>query len=336
MLWHIILPLLQEGWPMAFRIRRRFQVLAPGSSLRRRVAYSLAVVRLILVPVIVLAVYYLLQVGFIVDRIVSFDAPAATLAQQATIEMLDARRTERNYLLVYDPASLQAARESLDKIEQILIAIRELNPADQELTQQALNALHQYRQRFETAVTAVGQPGQAPRERIDAVVLAYEKDLDNLLKSAGRKTRAQLIEDLRAGVDSFDAQISKTAQEENPALRLITAGLQSSGQGVLDMASQLEARNWRRIESDHRKAQRLISRAEWSLTIVSVITFLVSVWISFVLPRQVVKPLLSLKEAMNHAAAGNYEIDFDIQGEGEVVQLANSIRNLIAHVREVR
>ncbi len=321
---------------MAFRIRRRFQVLAPGSSLRRRVAYSLAVVRLILVPVIVLAVYYLLQVGFIVDRIVSFDAPAATLAQQATIEMLDARRTERNYLLVYDPASLQAARESLDKIEQILIAIRELNPADQELTQQALNALHQYRQRFETAVTAVGQPGQAPRERIDAVVLAYERDLDNLLKSAQRKTRAQLIEDLRAGVDSFDAQISKTAQEENPALRLITAGLQSSGQGVLDMASQLEARNWRRIESDHRKAQRLISRAEWSLTIVSVVTFLVSVWISFVLPRQVVKPLLSLKEAVDHAAAGNYEIDFDIQGEGEVVQLANSIRNLIAHVREVR
>jgi CHASE3 domain sensor protein len=321
---------------MAFRIRRRFQVLAPGSSLRRRVAYSLAIVRLILVPVIVLAVYYLLEVGFIVDRIVSFDAPAATFAQQATIEMQDARHTERNYLLVNDPASLQATRESLDKIEQILIAIRDLNPADQEFTQQALNALHQYRQRFEAGVAAVGQPGQAPGERIDAVVLAYERDLDNLLKNSRRKTRAQLIEDLRAGVDSFDAQISKTAQVGNPALRQITADMQSSGQSVLDLASQLEARNWRRIESDHRKAQRLISRAEWSLTIVSVITFLVSVWISFVLPRQVVKPLLSLKEAVDHAAAGNYEIDFDIQGEGEVVQLANSIRNLIAHVREVR
>ena len=32
--------------------------------------------------------------------------------------------------------------------------------------------------------------------------------------------------------------------------------------------------------------------------------------------------------------AGNYEIEFDIQGEGEVVQLANSIRLLIAHLRE--
>jgi CHASE3 domain sensor protein len=321
---------------MQSRIRRSFRVLAPGSSLRRRIAYSLAIVRLILVPVIVLAVYYLLQVGFIVDRIVSYDAPAATLAQQATIEMLDARRGERNYLLLNDPASLQAVHDSLARIEQILSAIRDLNPSDQEFTQQALDALHQYRQKFDSAVALVGKPGQAPADRINAVVTAYEHDLDNLLASTRYKSRATLVDELRNRVDSFDAQISRTTQEVNPALRQITVDLQSSGQGVLDLASQLEARNWGRIESDHRKAQRLISRAEWSLSIVSVITFLVSVWISFVLPRQVVKPLISLKEAVDHAAGGNYEIDFHIEGEGEVVELANSIRNLIAHVREVK
>lgn len=321
---------------MPSRIRRSFRVLAPGSSLRRRVAYSLAIVRLILVPVIVLAVYYLFQVGFIVDRIVSYDAPAATLAQQATIEMLDARRSERNYLLLNDPASLQAVRDSIGKVEQILNAIRDLNPSDQELTQQALNALHQYRQQFETAVALMGKPGQAQADRINEVVRAYERDLDNLIKSAPHKSRAHLIEELRERVDSFDTQISKTVQEGNPALRQITNDLQNSGRQVLDLASQLETRNWGRIESDHRKAKRLISRAEWSLAIVSTITFLVSVWISFVLPRQVVKPLISLKEAVDHAAAGNYEIDFDIQGAGEVVELANSIRNLIAHLREVK
>lgn len=321
---------------MESRIRRVFRILAPGSSLRRRVAYSLAVVRAILVPVIVLAVYYLFQIGFIVDHIVSYDAPAATLAQQATIEMLDSRRAERNYLLLNDMASLQAVRESIGKIEQILEAIRDLNPSDQELTQKSLDAIHQYRERVETAVALVGKPGQAPADRINAVVAAYEQDLDNLLKSARYKRRSQLVDELRNRVDSFDTQISKTVQEVSPALRQITVDLQTSGQDVLDLASQLEARNWGRIENDHRKAQRLIARAEWSLGIVSVITFLVSVWISFVLPRQVVKPLVSLKEAVDHAAAGNYEIDFDIQGEGEVVELTNSIRNLIAHVREVR
>ena len=77
---------------MRLGIRRSFKVLAPGGSLRKRVALSLAVVRLILVPVIFFAVYYLLVVGRIVERIVSFDAPAATLSQQASIEMLEARR----------------------------------------------------------------------------------------------------------------------------------------------------------------------------------------------------------------------------------------------------
>jgi methyl-accepting chemotaxis protein len=298
------------------------------------VAYSLAIVRLILVPVIFLAVYYLLEIGWIVDRIVSFDAPAATLAQQASIKMLEARHDERNYLLLYDPASLQAGRDALQSTEQTLIAIRDLQPNDENLTQQTLDALHRYEQQFEAAVTAIGQPGQAPADRIDAVLMTYEQDLDSLLKSERYKTRAQLVDELRNRVGSFDAQITKTVQEGNPALRHITVDLQNAGQDVLGLTAKLEARSWDRVEHDHRKARRLISAAEWSLSVVSAITLLVSVWISFVLPQQVVKPLISLREAVDHAAAGNYEIDFDIQGKGEVVQLADSIRLLIAHLRE--
>jgi nitrogen fixation/metabolism regulation signal transduction histidine kinase len=315
-------------------IRRRFQVLAPGASLRRRVAYSLAIVRLILVPVIFLAIYYLLEIGWIVDRIVSFDAPAATLAQQASITMLEARHAERNYLLLYDPTSLQSSRDSIQKIEQIMSAISDLQPSDEAMTQETLAALGRYNERFEAAVTVIGQPGQAPADRIDAVLMTYENDLDNLLKSDRYKTRAQLVDELRNRVGSFDAQITKTVQEGDPALRHITVDLQSTGQEVLTLTGKLEAKSWDRVEHDHRKARRLSSAAEWSLSIVSAITLLVSVWISFTLPKQVVKPLISLKEAVDHAAAGNYEIEFDIQGEGEVVQLADSIRLLIAHLRE--
>jgi nitrogen fixation/metabolism regulation signal transduction histidine kinase len=319
---------------MRLAIRRSFKVLAPGGSLRRRVALSLAVVRLILVPVIFFAIYYLLVVGRIVDRIVSFDAPAATLSQQASIEMLEARRAERNYLLLYDPSSLQANRESISKLEQILRAIRELNAADQPLTDQALAALHQYDEEFKNAVASMQKPGEAPADRIQSVLQAYEKDLGSILKGARNKPQEQLIEELRARIGSFDTQITKTAQEGNPALKQITTDLQNSGQDVLRLTSELEARNWDRIDGDHRRARRLISHSEWALSIVSAITLLVSIWISFVLPQQVVRPLMSLKEAVDHAAAGNYEIEFEIRGEGEVVQLANSIRLLISHVKE--
>jgi CHASE3 domain sensor protein len=319
---------------MKLAIRKSFQIFAPGGSLRRRVAYSLALVRLILVPVIILAVYYLFKMGFIVDRIVNVDAAAATYAQQASIEMLEARRVERNYLLLRDAANLQANREAVAKAREVFEGIRKLGPDNDSATDMAEAELNQYEKQFAAAVEAMQQPGKMPSDRIQAVVRAYEQDLNELLKAAKYRKRSQLVEDLRKQVGSFDAQISETVKEGNPALRQVTEDLQTSSQRILQLASQIEKQNWGRVENDRFEARRLLREAEWALSIVSALTLLFSVWVSLILPRQVVKPLMSLKEAVDHAAAGNYEIDFDIQGEGEVVELAKSLQNMFSAVRQ--
>jgi methyl-accepting chemotaxis protein len=319
---------------MRFGIRKKFKILAPGNSLRKRVAYSLAIARFILVPVILLAVYYLFEMGWIVDRIVNVDAPAATLAQKASIEILEARRAERNYLLLHDPSYLAANREALGRTKQILSQIQELEPQDMGETQKALEALAIYEQRVDAAALAMAQPGQADADRIQAVVRAYENDLNDLLRGARLKKRAQLIEELRNRVGSFDTQISETVQAGNPALAPVTADLQTSSQEVLGFLSELETENWKGVENDRRAARRLLHQAEWALSIVSAITLLFSVWVSFVLPRQVVKPLISLREAVDHAAQGDSAIELEIEGRGEVADLARSVRNLIAQLRQ--
>jgi CHASE3 domain sensor protein len=319
---------------MRLGIRKRFKILAPGNSLRKRVAYSLAIARAILVPVIFLAVYYLFEMGWIVDRIVNVDAPAATLAQQASIEMLEARRAERNYLLLHDRSYLAANRESLGRTRQIVSQIQDLEPQDLGETQKALEALGVYEQRVSAAAAAVAVPGQGDADRIQAVVRAYEKDLNDLLQGAKLKRREQLIEELRNRVGSFDTQISETVQESNPSLAPVTADLQTSSQQVLGFLSSLETENWKRVESDHKEARRLMRSAEWALSIVSVITFVFSVWVSFILPRQVVKPLISLREAVDHAAQGGGAIDLEIEGRGEVADLARSVHNLIVQLRQ--
>jgi len=319
---------------MRFGIRKKFKILAPGNSLRKRVAYSLAIARFILVPVIFLAVYYLFEMGWIVDRIVNVDAPAATLAQQASIETLEARRAERNYLLLHDPTYLAANHESLGKTRQILSQIQDLQPQDLGETQNALEALSVYEQRFAAAVAAMGQPGQGDADRIQAVVRAYEKDLNDVLRVAKVKPREQLIVELRNRVGSFDTQIAETVQEGNPALAPVTAELQSSIQEVLKLLTELETGNWKRVENDHREARHLLRQAEWALSIVSAITLLFSIWVSFILPRQVVKPLISLREAVDHAAQGDNAIELEIEGRGEVADLARSVRDLIARLRQ--
>jgi CHASE3 domain sensor protein len=315
-------------------LRKSFNIFAPGSSLRRRVAYSLAIVRLILVPVIFLSVYYLFKMGVIVDRIVNVDAPVTTLAEQASVEMLNARRAERSYFLLRDPEYLQANQKSLTQVKEILGKIRNLASEEGRPTDQALENVKLYEQQFAAAVSMEGKPGGTAVERVQEVVRAYENDLNDLLKQARRKTRTQLIDNLRSQVGSFDTQITKTMEAGDPTLRRVTPDLQASSQQVLQIASDLESRSWARVQHDHQEARHLLYRAEWVLSIVSGLTLLFSVWISFVLPRQVVRPLLELREAVNHAASGNYLIDFELRGEGEVVELAKSVRNLITHVRQ--
>ena len=318
---------------MRWRIRKSFKIFAPGSSLRKRVAYSLAIVRLILVPVILFAVYYLFAMGRIVDRIVNVDAPAARLAEQASVEMLEARRAVRNYALFPDPEYLQANQKSLTSVRQILVRIGDLEPDEGTIVQQGLQAVTLYQQRFSAVVSAMAESRQEPVERAREAVWAYEKDLDDLVKDARHETRAQLIQELRARVLSLDTRITEAVQVGSPALYQVTPELQGSNEQILQVASDLEKQNWSRVEVDHQKARQLIHRAERSLSIVSIMTLAFSVLISLILPRQVIQPLLRLKEAVDHAATGNYEVEFELHGAGEVVELAKSVQNLTSLLR---
>lgn len=317
---------------MELTLRKSFKIFALGSSLRRRVALSLAVVRLVLVPVIFVAVYYLFEMGVIVDRIVNVDAPVATLAEQASVQMLDARRAERSYFLLPDPQYIQANQESLTRLKSIFGKIRELAP-EQDSVREGMQNMDLYQRQFLAAVSLAETPGNTAMERVQEVVRTYEKDLNDVLKQARRETRTRLVDDLRIQVGSFDTQIVSTVEAGDPTLKQVTPVLQATGGRVLEVASEIESRSWDRVQLDHSEARHLLYRAEWVLSSVSALTVLLSIWISFILPRQVVKPLVELREAVDQAASGNYETDFELRGEGELVDLARSVRNLIVHTK---
>jgi CHASE3 domain sensor protein len=300
-------------------------------SLRRRLAYSLAIVRLILVPVIFLAVYYLFIMGSIVDRIVNEDAPAATLAQQASIEMLEARRAERTFLLFHDSSSVQSVRQSLNAVGDTLNRIQSLQPGEGEKVREARRAAAQYAAQFHTFQATAADSKTNSARQVQSVVSDYEKSLDALLRQGrGKNTdRAKLMDELRARASSFDDQITKTLQAADPTLSKVTADLQASSEQVLQILSGLETQNWNAVQEDHREARQLLHRAEWTLSIVSALTFLLSVWISFVLPEQIVQPLVRLKQSVDRALTDGRNADLSFPAEGEVGELSESIKRLI-------
>ena len=310
-------------------------VFAPAKSMRRRVAYSLGIVRLILVPVILLSVYYLFRMGWIVDRIVSVDATVAMQAERASIEMLDARRAERNYFLLHDSQDLESNRRSIAGLQKIIRNFADLEPEESGAIGQMRSSLNAYQKGMSSAAERINVGGQPRLERLRGAVLSYEKDLNEMIRHAPRRSRSRLVQELHNRTSAFDSEIA-AAGAEDPVLESISGNLQKDAVSFLNLAAGLERRSWDRVKRDHQDARDLIGRAEWVLGSVSLLTLLISIWASFVLPREVVQPLLDLKESVDHAAAGNYEIDLDVQGKGEVAELANSVRNLIAHVRDKR
>ena len=319
---------------MVWRSPRSFIVHLHGFSLRRRVALSLGLVRLILVPVIFLAVYYLFAMASIVDRIVSVDAPVATNAERASIEMLDARRAETNYFLLHDPDDIARNRESLRQLEKTVQACRRLKPEEKPTFDDLEAQIAFYRLSFNHAVERLGESNMPPIESLRQVVRTYQKDLDDVLAHSTGESRTRLIDMLRARVESFDTEVAAKVEGNDPEIRQTSRDLATASQRIVNLSNELESRSWQRVQRDHERARALLIRAEVVGGIVSAITLLVSIWVSFLLPRQVVKPLTDLKKAVDHAAGGNYEIEFEVKGDGEVVELADSVRNLLAHVRE--
>ncbi len=318
---------------MDWRHQRLPKVFARSKSMRRKIAYSLAIVRLILVPVILLAVYYLFRMGWIVDRIVSVDAAVAMQAERASIVMLDARRNERNYFLLHDPADLKANQQTVENLRTMIHSFREVQPQEANTVREMQAELETYQQGLREAAQRISEAGQPRVDRLRGAVLAYEENLNHILRGAHRRSRASLVRELHERTSKFDSEIA-AAGTEDPVLQSISAKLDQSASSFLRQATALEHRSWNRVEADHDDARNLMVRVEWVLGSVSLLVLLISIWFSYVLPREVVQPLFDLKAAVDHAAAGNYEIEFDVQGKGEVVQLANSVRDLIAHVRE--
>jgi len=319
---------------MVWRSRRSFIVLLQGFSLRRRVALSLALVRLILLPVIFIAVYYLFAMASIVDRIVNVDAPVARNAERAAVEMLDARRAETNYFLLHDPDDIARNRESLRQLARTIQTCRKLQPEEKPALDNLEAQVEFYRSSFNHAVERLGESNLPPIDSLRAIVRTYQKDLDDVLTHSPRESRTRLIEMLRARIESFDTEVAAKVEANDPEIRQTSRDLASASQRIINLSTELESRGWQRVQKDHERARALLIRSEIVGGIVSVITLLVSIWVSFTLPRQVVRPLTDLKQAVDHAVAGNYEIEFKVKGDGEVVELADSIRVLIDHVRE--
>jgi len=155
-----------------------------------------------------------------VDRIVNVDAAGAKLAEQASIEILEARRAARNYLCPR-PGISSDEPEITHQCEASPGSYLGTEPGDETIVQQGPRTQAYISSNFAGRFRRWTEVKARPAQRIREAVLAYEKDLDDLVRKAKHESRGQLIQELALESDRLISRVTEAIQVGSPASRQV-------------------------------------------------------------------------------------------------------------------
>ncbi len=325
---------------MDFRFWNHFRAYGSRFSLKGRIGLGITISRLIFLPVIFLAVYYIAGMVNTTNQIATVDARGALLAEQIGAEITDLRRAEKNYLLLKDPAVFKRLKER----SQVIVAHVE---DGLDLGSGEKSHFAQMKAAVRTYASTLDQVSQSNEPVQDAAVLNqfvksvhnYQKRIDALL-AAAKQARSQ--EEISRSVDeisneamSFDRFIvqSVVASESNRARQL--EELQAKGEEIDTLAREIRENSWKKVEEERGYAEHLGNQATLLITITLAVTLVLSFAFTWYLPRKVLYPIREVTQALRKASNGNYDVILRLSAKDELGELVNEFHNLVEHVKDM-
>lgn len=323
---------------MDFRFWNHFRKYGGRLSLKGRIGLGITISRLIFLPVIFVAVYYIAGMVKTTNQIATVDARVALLAEQVGAEITELRRAEINYLLLKDPAVFKKLKERSQVIVAHIEDGLDLGSGEKSRFTRMKAAVKAY-------AATIEQISQSNESVQDTAILNqfaksvhnYQKRIDALL-AAAKKARSQ--EEISRSVDeisneamSFDHFIvqSVVASESNRARQL--EELQSKGEEIDALAREIRENSWRKVEEERGYAEHLGNRATLLITITLAVTLVLSFAFTWYLPRKVLSPIREVTQALRKASNGNYDVFLRLSAKDELGELVNEFHNLVDHLK---
>jgi len=307
-------------------------------SMRGRIGLGITLSRLIFLPVIFLAIYYLAGMVNATNQIATVDAKAARIAEQIISEIGDLRRAEKNYLLLKDPSYLKRMNE----LSQLVIAQIEdgllISSTERNRFARMKEAVRAYVTNIEI-ISQSTEPGQdvAALKQFSAMVRNYQSRIDSLLTVA-KGSRSQ--EEISRSIDvisneamSFDRFIVQSVIASEPKRSKLFEALQSKGDEIAESARLINENSWKKVEEERSHAEELGNRATLLITVTLVVTLLLSFAFTWYLPRKVLQPIRAITRALRKASNGNYDVFLHLSAKDELGELVYEFHNFIDHVR---
>lgn len=297
---------------------------------KHRIALAMLLSAVLVMPVALLALYYVSQMNSLTTLLAESDAEMLRVGNTIIHNFLEVRNSERNYLLSNDSIYLTAARIILDQVRLTAEKNRRLDPGLRPQFDSLLLYLCSYRQLLDSlASMPVLRPQSKPRTEL----VALRKELWLILEqmqSADNPGRAESL----LNIASRLSQEIDRAELAGGMRTLFYERIEKVADAVTRNAEQLKARANERIAEHKARVNRLYLWSQRNIITAILIFATLLVYFIFRLPNAIVLPVKRLANALSRAEQGDLNIRVTSDSNDELGELAKQLNRVFARLRD--
>jgi PAS domain-containing protein len=303
----------------------------PFRSIRSRVASAMFIPILLILPVVLLALYYVGQMNNLATLLAETDAELLRVGNTIFHHFFEVRNAERNFLLSGDSLFLTTARITLKQITVLSERGRRLDPELKNQFDSLTAAVNEYRQMLDSLEKfRMLRPLWTTDYQLNQLQLVRQQVISQVQFATDQQT-----------TDSLLTQINRLEQEID--LYQLLGGMRTSfhqrlsenARTIIVIAEKITTRANHRIAEHKGKINRLYVWSQRNI-ITAVLVFIgLLVFVVFRMPNSIVLPIKRIANALNRVENGDYNVRIAINTPDELGNLARQLNRVFIRLREI-
>ena len=332
------------------QLRKQTRNVERRLSIKTKISISIISAFILIVPMVSLSTHYLSQMWKRIDEIAQKDAWLVDISQEIEVTMLLAKKAESNLSVnvipendsLYIKRNQQATQKIIDFVNEALLKIDQKDT----LLLQIKAATVVYDQNFEAFLT-LREPPLTAGDHNKILSEAFITKKNELLRNYTNIIDRALEEEEKSRVDSLinaanklfrefsiDELLISTQSNKNPEIIDVKQKMYENAELVQTLANRLGEQGRNGLQRHRFEVDVFTARAKRNILTIIIITFMISIYLLFVFPARIVKPISTITKIIRRAETGDYDISIPFVTQDEIGELAIFFNRMIKQVKE--
>ena len=290
-------------------------------------ALSMLASAALLIPVVLLSLFYIRHMNDAVGRIVDEDIELIHIAGRITLDFTQARRDEKSFLLYRDSIHISQTHAALARIDSMAERGRRLEPDLSDEFDDIVTLTTTYRTLSDSLIRL---PMPDRPARIDIPPLSRLRQVhENLLRAATEASDSSRRDSLQAEA----ARLTGNVSIRRFGSRILNDSIGTIQREIGIRTDSIGAYARRQVVLNRRRARHLAAWGQRNIITVLLLVIVLLVWLVVALPRQTVFPIKRITNALRRAEDGELNVHINLRTRDELGRLAWQLNRSFARLR---